>query len=194
MSQSSLKRTFKPGTFRFILQSSLPNPWVHVSWKKQAATRHPSSPELIPSSPGELQLLADTKESRDKWHIKQELHWLGEGGMESDVIFPRNQFIMITRSQVLRVLFELQNLAYNYVLHQTVWRGWPEQTGTMQSKPSGPKPPPPPSAEQRGSLGWLSCAWGETRPSRMFRLCNICLAILIQARGLVREYGQVNAN
>lgn len=44
---------------------------------------------------------------------KQELHRLGEGALESDVSFPRNPFIMITRSQEPGLLFQLQNLEYD---------------------------------------------------------------------------------
>lgn len=91
--------------------------------------------------------------------------------MESDVSFPRNPFITITRSQVLGLLFQLQNLAYNYVLHHTVGQGPPEQTGNNQSKPSGPKSPPPPFAEQRD----LWVAGGETQPSGMFPFATTAL-------------------
>ena len=109
---------------------------------------------------------------------KQELHWLGEeGGLENDVSFPSNPFITITRSQGLWLLFQLQDLAYNFVLRCRVGKGHPEQTGTKQSNPSGPKQPPP-FLEQRGSLGsprWNTTFWKVP-------LCYICPATLIQAR------------
>lgn len=73
--------------------------------------------------------------------------------MKSDVSFPRNPFITITRSQVLRLLLELKNLAYNYV-HHTVWQSQPEQTGTMQSKPSDPNYPHP-YLQNKGISGLL---------------------------------------
>lgn len=180
MSQSSLKRTPKPGTLRFSLQSSSPKSWILVPRKKQSAARRPKASRVNSIFPWWITTSCRHKgRQRDKWHINKSFTGWGRGGMESDVSFPRNPFITITRSQVLGLLFQLQNLAYNYVLHHTVGQGPPEQTGNKQSKPSGPKSPPPPFAEQRGSLGcrrWNTTFWNVP-------LCYIGPAILIQIRG-----------
>ena len=68
---------------------------------------------------------------RDKWHINKSFTGLREGSMESDVSFPRNPFIMITKSQMLGLL---QNLPYNYVFQFTMWWGQPKANqGTPKS-------------------------------------------------------------